>query len=1062
VTSIDRTAYPTFKRMTSRDLADAFTPSDDEIEWARDKSSTDAHLLALTVWLKSYRRLGYFPKLEDVPDAVVEHVRDALNLPASVAAEVDAVRTAKRQRDLVRKRLGVKYNSAQARGIVEEAIEQAAQTKDNPADLVNVALDVLVKKGCELPGYTTLDLSTKTIRARVNRGFFDAAAGRIDPARRAGLHALMVVDPATRRSGFDKLKDPPKAASLTKFKQRLEHTQWLDSFGPTEQWLDGIPPGKVGHFAGEARTTTVEDFVRIGEAKRLTLLASLIHVLRAAARDEVTDMFCKRLAIIHRKGKDRLEELREQHRAESERLLEVFGEVLAAAKDAAAPTGPPPEPDPESADPDTEDARAEDGEEVADDAEDDESAAVDDGLGEEGALPDVSGADELAARTGRLVLKALESAGGLERLAAAHQAVAAYHGNNYLPLLEQYYKSHRAALFTLVDSVAFEASSEDRSVLDALEFVRAVRARRGDWIEETVVLGRGKDKTEVSIDITTFASDMWRKTLRDKRRPGMLARRHLEVYVFSYLAAELRSGDVAVAGSDSYANLHAQMMTWEECRDEVADFCAQAGIPTDAKALVAFYKKKLTKMAATVDSGYPANTDLRLEGGRPVLARRKGAERRSSAIALEGAVLDRLPDRSLLDILARTAHLTGWHRHFGPASGSDPKIRGDKLGRYVVTAFAYGGNLGPTEVARHMRGVSAHEIYTAGNKHADGGRIHRASGDVINAFAALDVARMWGDGSVAAVDGSQIETWENNILAETSIRYGGFGGIAFRLVSDTYIALFSHFIPCGVWEAVYLLDSLLANDSDIQPDQVHADTQGQSLPVFGLAALLGFDLLPRIRNWHDLSFYRPTASTMYKHIDSLFGDNTIDWELIEKHWPDLLRAGISIREGRLSSVTLLRRLGNHSRRNRLYKALRELGRVIRTITLLRYLSEPGLRDQIAAVTNRTEAFHNFSQFLMIGGRLIGHNDPEYQERVVKFNELVANCATYSTALDITDAANALAGEGYPVDTDDLATISPYITRTIRRFGSWVVDLTPPAQAPATRLDLESRVLFRVS
>ena len=60
-----------------------------------------------------------------------------------------------------------------------------------------------------------------------------------------------------------------------------------------------------------------------------------------------------------------------------------------------------------------------------------------------------------------------------------------------------------------------------------------------------------------------------------------------------------------------------------------------------------------------------------------------------------------------------------------------------------------------------------------------------------------------------------------------------------------------------MWEAVYILDGLLANDSDIQPDTVHADTQGQSLPVFGLAALLGFDLLPRIRNWHDLIFYRP-------------------------------------------------------------------------------------------------------------------------------------------------------------------------------------------------------------
>jgi uncharacterized linocin/CFP29 family protein len=39
VTSIDRTAYPTFKRMiTSRELADSFTPSGEEISWARDNT----------------------------------------------------------------------------------------------------------------------------------------------------------------------------------------------------------------------------------------------------------------------------------------------------------------------------------------------------------------------------------------------------------------------------------------------------------------------------------------------------------------------------------------------------------------------------------------------------------------------------------------------------------------------------------------------------------------------------------------------------------------------------------------------------------------------------------------------------------------------------------------------------------------------------------------------------------------------------------------------------------------------------------------------------------------
>jgi TnpA family transposase len=68
---------------------------------------------------------------------------------------------------------------------------------------------------------------------------------------------------------------------------------------------------------------------------------------------------------------------------------------------------------------------------------------------------------------------------------------------------------------------------------------------------------------------------------------------------------------------------------------------------------------------------------------------------------------------------------------------------------------------------------------------------------VINAFAKLDVAGVWGDGQVVAADGSQIDTWENNLLAESHIRYGGFGGLAMRHISDTYIALFSHLSRAG-------------------------------------------------------------------------------------------------------------------------------------------------------------------------------------------------------------------------------------------------------------------------
>ena len=126
-------------------------------------------------------------------------------------------------------------------------------------------------------------------------------------------------------------------------------------------------------------------------------------------------------------------------------------------------------------------------------------------------------------------------------------------------------------------------------------------------------------------------------------------------------------------------------------------------------------------------------------------------------------------------------------------------------------------------------------------------------------------------------------------------------------MADNYIALFSRFFPCGVWEAVYIVDGLLQQQSKAEPKEIHADTQGQSFPVFGLAYLFGFDLLPRIRNFKDRVFYRPDPEVTYTHIDALFGE-PVNWKLIESHWEDLMRVAISIRQGKLSSVTLLRRL----------------------------------------------------------------------------------------------------------------------------------------------------------
>ena len=151
--SIERTAYPRFKRfLSARELHVFYTPQLEEIAWAKSQVRSAEHLLALMVQLKCFNRMGHFPSLDDVPDVVVAHIRRALGLGEDVAAVYDSDRTRKSHRTLIRRRSGVVSDMPAARAVAAAAIAEAAARKNDPADLINVALEKLVEGSFELPG----------------------------------------------------------------------------------------------------------------------------------------------------------------------------------------------------------------------------------------------------------------------------------------------------------------------------------------------------------------------------------------------------------------------------------------------------------------------------------------------------------------------------------------------------------------------------------------------------------------------------------------------------------------------------------------------------------------------------------------------------------------------------------------------------------------------------------------------------------------------------------------------------------------------------------------------
>lgn len=116
--------------------------------------------------------------------------------------------------------------------------------------------------------------------------------------------------------------------------------------------------------------------------------------------------------------------------------------------------------------------------------------------------------------------------------------------------------------------------------------------------------------------------------------------------------------------------------------------------------------------------------------------------------------------------------------------------------------------------------------------------------------------------------------------------------------------------------------------------------------------------------------------------------------------------------------------------------------MLRTLFLLRYISEPHLREQITASTNKVESYHRLAQWCPFGGEegaLLG-DDPEELEKTLKYNQVLTTAVLIQNVVDQTRVVRDLKADGYPVTPEGVAFLSPYLTRHIRRFGDYVIDL----------------------
>ncbi|MER3692465.1 transposase, partial [Klebsiella pneumoniae] len=235
----------------------------------------------------------------------------------------------------------------------------------------------------------------------------------------------------------------------------------------------------------------------------------------------------------------------------------------------------------------------------------------------------------------------------------------------------------------------------------------------------------------------------------------------------------------------------------------------------------------------------------------------------------------------------------------------------------------------------------------------------------------------------------------------------------------------------------YVLDGLLYHESDLRIEEHYTDTAGFTDHVFALMHLLGFRFAPRIRDLGDTKLYIPKGDATYEAFKPMIG-GTLNIKHVRAHWDEILRMATSIKQGTATASLMLRKLGSYPRQNGLAVALRELGRIERTLFILDWLQSVELRRRVHAGLNKGEARNALARAVFFNrlGEIRDRSFEQQRYRASGLNLVTAAIVLWNTVY-LERAANALRGHGQAVDDGLLQYLSPLGWEHINLTGDYL-------------------------
>ena len=531
-------------------------------------------------------------------------------------------------------------------------------------------------------------------------------------------------------------------------------------------------------------------------------------------------------------------------------------------------------------------------------------------------------------------------------------------------------------------------------------------------------------------------------------------RRYYELALLWELRSALRSSDIFV----QYARRHSDSQTylipadiWPDQRPEVVRLTYT---PLKGETRV---KERATEMKILAEKVEKLLTDkqswLRIENGKWVLTPLGEEDKPHSAKALEEAIAERLPRLDIPDLLIEVDQWTGFSSCFTHVAEGKENPDPNGLKYLYANILAQGANFSLAQMSR-TSGFPHHQLVYTGTWFVHEQALKKANTQLVNYHFGLEISHLWGAGTFSSSDGQRFPISGKNRKARAILRDFGYKpGITFYSWSSDQLSLYGgKAIVSTIRDATYVLDEILANETELPIFEHTTDTDGYSEIVFALFDLLGLSFTPRIKGLKNLQLYRLDSIDLNDlPLVRARLSKQINTERIYNMWDEMLRFVGSLKLGWVTASLAIQKLQASARKSELAKAFQEYGRLIKTIHVLGWYESEEKRRWANRQLNKGEALHGLKAYLSIGNRgvLRRKTDENLQHQVGCLN-LLTNVIILWNSVYMWEALKQLKQEGYPVNEEDLKHIWPTRFEHLNIFGKFEFDLENNQQRKGLR------------